>query len=175
MNLSAPFPNLNKACWGCSCSAAAGAGLCRGPGRFASTNTLISACGTDSCEAGPGSGQAGVWMLCCTRHEHSGSTPTGPALPVLTPQTAEQPQKNVQELDKQYTVQLWGYYSWVFCHKLALHFQLFSKEMLSLKLITLNRNVVLLFIHYFLLHVHTSSIVYLSLIFCCFPFEIKKK
>lgn len=49
-------PNLNKACWGCSCSAAAGARLCRSPGGFASTATLISACGTDSCEAGPGSG-----------------------------------------------------------------------------------------------------------------------
>ena len=81
MNLSAPFPNLNKACWGCSCSAAAEARLCRGPGGYASTDTLISACGTDSCEAGPGSGSAEVWMLRCKRRTDRSSTPTGPPLP----------------------------------------------------------------------------------------------
>lgn len=89
MNLSAPFPNLNKACWGCSCSAAAGARLCRGPGGFASTDTLISACGTDSCEAGPGSGSAEVWMRRCKRRAHT-EAPIPQVLlspPSLTPRT----------------------------------------------------------------------------------------
>lgn len=80
MNLSAPFPNLNKACWGCSCIAAAGARLCRSPGGFANSKTLISSCGTDSYEAGPESGSAWVLILCCNRHTNSSCSFTGPAL-----------------------------------------------------------------------------------------------
>lgn len=80
MNLSAPLPNLNKACWGCSCSAAAGARLCRSPGGFANSDTLISACGTDSYKAGPGSGDAGVSMLPHARLTRSSPTPIGPRL-----------------------------------------------------------------------------------------------
>lgn len=80
MNLSAPFPNPNKACWGCSCIAAAGARLCRSPGGFANSKTLISSCGTDSYEAGPESGSAWVLILCCNRHTNSSYSFTGPAL-----------------------------------------------------------------------------------------------